>query len=72
MARLTKDLIGAEPVDPAGRLTGPPRKIPVGSEFEMSVPKLNGPADSFDRYWCEIRVDGQLYRVPLRAFEIAR
>jgi hypothetical protein len=71
MAKLTRDLIGAEPVDPAGRVTGPPKKIPVGSEFEITVPKLNGPTDSFDKYWCEIRVDGQLFRVPLKALEMA-
>lgn len=72
MARLTKDLIGAEPVDPFGRVIGPPERIAVESEFEITIPKLQGPTDSFERYWCEIRIGHQLYRVPLRALEIAR
>jgi hypothetical protein len=72
MARLIKDLTGAEPVDGFGRVIGPPGRILAGSEFEVSIPKLKGPSDGFDTYWCEIRVEGQLYRVPLRAFEMAK
>jgi hypothetical protein len=72
MARLIKDLTGAEPVDRFGRVIGPPERITAGSEFEVTIPKLKGPSDGFDPYWCEIRVEGQLYRVPLRAFELAK
>ncbi len=71
MPRLTRDLVGAEPVDRFGRFVGPAERIAVGSEFEITIPKLKSPTDSFDKYWCEIRVGGQLYRLPLRILEMA-
>ena len=72
MPRLSKDLVGAEPVDRGGQIVGPTQRIAVGASYEITIPKLKGPADGFDEYWCEIRVEGQLYRVSLRALEMAR
>ncbi len=72
MPRLLRDLMNAEPVDARGASTGPPVTLNGGTEFTVTIPKLKRPSDSFEVLWCEIRVADQLYRVPLRLFEIAR
>lgn len=72
MPRLAGDLTGVEPVDRNGNITGPPTRLARGSEFQITVPKLRRSEDSFEEYWCEIQVAGQLYRVPLRMLEGAK
>ncbi len=71
MAKLSRCLRGAEPVDRAGGVVGPPATLPAGTAFHITVPKLIRRGDSFDVYWCEFEADGGLYRVPLRMFENA-
>lgn len=72
MPRLARDLTGVEPVDRSGNITGPPTRLTRGSEFRITIPKLRRPEDSFEEYWCEIQVAGQLYRVALRMLEGAK
>ena len=72
MPRLVRDLNGAEPVDRDGRIIGPPARLARGSEFRVTIPKLKRSEDSFEEYWCEIQVEGQLYRVALRLLEGAQ
>jgi hypothetical protein len=69
MPRLTREMVGAEPVDQHGASTGPPITLPAGTEFAITVRKLNRPSDSFGELWCEIRVADALYRVPLRLLD---
>ena len=71
MPQLTRDLVGAQPVDQHGTSTDPPVTLPAGTEFVITVRKLNRPSDSFGEIWCEIRVADQLYRVPLRLLDTA-
>ena len=71
MPRLIRDLVGVEPVDAHGTATGPAVTLPAQAEFEITIRKLRRPSDSFEGLWCEIRIGGQLYRVPLRQFETA-
>ncbi len=70
MARLNRDLPGAQPVDKHGMTSGPPVVLRAGVEFVITVRKLKREDDSFDPLWCEIRIADQLYRVPLRLLEI--
>jgi hypothetical protein len=70
MPRLGRELSGAEPVDQHGNRTGSSVTLPVGTEYTVTVRKLKRPSDNFEEYWSEIRVAGQLYRVPLRLLEI--
>ena len=72
MARLIRDLPGAQPVDKHGMASGPPVVLPAGAEFIITVRKLKRVDDSFDPLWCEIRIGDQLYRVPLRLLDIAK
>ena len=72
MPRLARDLTGVEPVNRYGNITGPPTRLLRGSEFQISIAKLKRPEDSFDEYWCEIQVEGQLYRVALRSLDGAK
>ena len=72
MPRLARDLTGVEPVDRNGSITGPPTRLVCGSEYQITVPKLRRSEDSFEEYWCEIQVAGQLYRVALRTLERAK
>jgi hypothetical protein len=69
MPRLTRELVGAEPVDQHGASTGPPVTLPAGTEFAVTVRKLHRPSDSFGEIWSEIRVAERLYRVPLRLLD---
>jgi hypothetical protein len=69
MPQLTKELVGAEPVDQHGTSMGPPVTLPAGTEFVVTVRKLRNPSDSFGDLWSEIRIGNQLYRVPLRLLE---
>lgn len=71
MPRLTRELIGAVPVDAHGASIGPPATLPAGTEFAVTVRKLTSPSDSFGEIWSEIRVADQLYRVPLRLLDAA-
>jgi hypothetical protein len=71
MPRLKRDLQGAQPVDSRGSAIGPPTTLFAGTEFIITIRKLKRADDSFDELWCEIRIDNQLYRVPLRILEIA-
>ena len=71
MARLLKALPGAQPVDAKGVSLGPPVTLPAGVEFITTIRKLKRADDSFDEFWSEIRVDNQLYRVPLRLLDFA-
>ena len=71
MPRLTRDLAGAEPVDQRGAALGPPVTLAAGLEYSVTVRKLKRPSDEFGELWCEIQVEDQLYRVPLRLFETA-
>jgi len=66
MPRLIRDLAGAQPVDQHGVATGPPVTLHAQAEFVITVRKMTRPSDSFEELWCEIRMDEQLYRVPLR------
>ncbi len=72
MPRLARDLSGVEPVDRNGNITGPPTRLVRGTEYQITVPKLRRSEDSFEEYWCEIQVAGQLYRVALRMLEAAK
>lgn len=65
MPRLSKELVGAQPVDEHGTSIGPPVTLPAEAEFAVTIRKLRRP-DSFDDLWCEIQIANQLYRVPLR------
>lgn len=71
MPRLIKNLQGAEPVNGSGAPAGPPATLHAGAELHITVPKLLRPSENIEVYWSEIQVDGQLYRVPRRALEIA-
>ena len=71
MPRLMKDLPGAEPVNGAGAPAGPPATLRAGAELRITVAKLLRPSETIEVYWSEIQVEGQLYRVPRRALEIA-
>lgn len=71
MARLTKDLPGAEPVDKAGTRSGPPAILRAGTEYQLTIAKLRRPSDDIEAIWCEFQVGEQLYRVPRRTFDIA-
>jgi hypothetical protein len=71
MPRLMKDLPGAEPVNGSGAPAGPPATLRAGAEVRITVPKIRHPSDTIEVYWSEIQVNGQLYRVPRRALEIA-
>jgi len=71
MPRLMKDLPGAEPVNGSGDPAGPPATLPAGAELRITVPKLRRPSEAIEIYWSEIQVNGQLYRVPRRALEVA-
>jgi len=71
MPRLARDLNGVEPVDGNGNITGPRTRLQSGCEFRVTIPKLRRPEDSFEEYWSEIQVAGQLYRVPLKTLESA-
>lgn len=71
MARLTRDLPGAQPVDTRGAGIGSTVTLPAGAEFVITVRKLKRADDTFDEYWSEIRVGDQLYRVPLRLLDFA-
>ena len=66
MPRLIRELAGAEPVDEHGAATGPPVTLPAEAEFVITIRKLRRPSHSFDELWCEIRMNNQLYRVPLK------
>ena len=72
MPRLARNLSGVEPVDRNGNITGPPTRLVRGTEYQITVPKLRRSEDSFEEYWCEIQVVGQLYRVSLRMLEAAK
>jgi hypothetical protein len=69
MPRLNRPLAGAEPVDQHGASTGPAVTLPAGTDFAITVRKLNRPSDSFGEIWSEIRVSDRLYRVPLRLLD---
>jgi hypothetical protein len=71
MPRLIKDLPGAEPVNGLGAPSGPTTTLHTGAELCITVPKLRRPSETNEIYWSEIRVEGQLYRVPRRALEKA-
>jgi hypothetical protein len=71
MRTLIRQLAGAQPVDGNGNATGPSVTLPAGTEFEITIRKLRRPSDDLEELWCEIRVAGQLYRAPLRLFEVA-
>lgn len=71
MPRLIKNLPGAEPVNGCGAPTGAPATLRAGAELRITVPMLRRPSETIEIYWSEIQVDGQLYRVPRRALEIA-
>ena len=71
MARLSKDLPGAEPVDQGGTPSGPPVTLHAGTEYQLTIAKLRRPSDDIEAIWCELRVGDQLYRVPRRNFDIA-
>jgi hypothetical protein len=72
MPRLSKDTLGVEPVDPSGASLGPQVTLRAGTEFTVTVPKLKRPDDAFETWWCEIRVDERLYRLPLRLLQSSR
>jgi hypothetical protein len=61
MARLSKELVEVEAVNPLGRVLGPPRNIPAGSEFEVTIPKLKSPRIVLTTIVAKIRVDGHFY-----------
>ncbi len=71
MPHLMKALPGAEPVNDFGTPAGPSATLPAGAEFRITVPKLRRPSETIEILWSEIQVNGQLYRVPLRALETA-
>jgi hypothetical protein len=71
MPRLIKNLQGAEPVNSFGAPTGPPATLQAGTELRITVPMLRRPGEDIEIYCSEIQVNGQLYRVPRRALEIA-
>ena len=71
MPRLNRELVGAEPVDRHGATTGPAVTLAAGTEFVITVRKLNRPSDTFGEIWSEISVADRLYRVPLRLLEAA-
>ncbi len=71
MARLIKDLPGAEPVDSSGTPTGPPATLHAGTEFSITISKLRRPSEEIETLWCELKVGEQLYRVRRRTLETA-
>ena len=72
MPTLARDLIGVEPVDRNGNITGPPTRLVRGSEYRITIPKLRRPEEAFEEYWCELQVADQLYRVPLKMLQGAQ
>jgi hypothetical protein len=71
MPNLKKELPGAQPVNGSGASVGPPATLPAGTEVRITVAKLVRPSEDIHIYWSEVQVEGQLYRVPLRALELA-
>jgi hypothetical protein len=69
MARLIKDLPGAEPVDRSGTSMGPAATLHAGTEFSITISKLRRQSDDLEVFWCELKVGEQLYRVRRRTLE---
>ena len=72
MPRLLRDLAGAEPVDQSGSSIGATVTLRAGTEFTINVGKLKRPSDDLETWWCEIQVDTDLYRLPLRSLDRAK
>ena len=71
MARLLRDLPGAEPVDGSGAPDGSATTLPAGTEIAITVAMLHRPGENLEIYWSEIEAAGRLYRVTRRALDRA-